>query len=163
MDLWMNCLNIKVQLFWEDHKSFIVLTFTKGQLISKAWDHFNWAHFCGLLRTSLLNSDSTTKKGKNILQCNNSHNKNGRVFSLFNVVRFPNDACSGKSNDYQGVCLTSSECSNKVNTYSSGVPDRLNILHLLIKVLWINLDFPQTKWIPNPHPFDWYGWTYHQT
>ncbi len=40
--------------------------------------------------------------------------KTGRVFSLFNVVRFPNDACSGTSDNFKGVCLTSTECTAKV-------------------------------------------------
>ena len=35
-----------------------------------------------------------------------------KVFSLFNIVKFPNDACSGSS--YTGICLSSAECSNKV-------------------------------------------------
>ena len=35
-----------------------------------------------------------------------------KVFSLFNIVRFPNSACSGDS--YTGTCLTSTECSSKV-------------------------------------------------
>ena len=49
-----------------------------------------------------------------VAKCQKELIKNGRFLSLFNVVRFPNDACSGTSNDYQGVCLTSTECSTKV-------------------------------------------------
>ncbi len=40
-----------------------------------------------------------------------------KVFSLFNVVRFPNDPCSGTSNLYEGICLTASECSSKVSLF----------------------------------------------
>ena len=35
-----------------------------------------------------------------------------KVFSLFNIVRFPNSACSGDS--YTGTCLTATECTSKV-------------------------------------------------
>lgn len=40
--------------------------------------------------------------------------KGAKVFSLFNVVRFPNIACSGTSDTFTGVCLTSTECTTKV-------------------------------------------------
>ena len=36
-----------------------------------------------------------------------------KVFSLFNIVRFPNSACPG-DNSYTGTCLTDKECSSKV-------------------------------------------------
>ena len=42
-----------------------------------------------------------------------------KVFSLFNIVRFPNSACSGDS--YTGTCLTSTECSSKVNLIILGM------------------------------------------
>ena len=41
-----------------------------------------------------------------------------KVFSLFNIVRFPNSACSGDS--YTGTCLTSTECSSKVKLIMLG-------------------------------------------
>ena len=49
-----------------------------------------------------------------------------KVFSLFNIVRFPNSACSGDS--YTGTCLTSTECSSKV---------KLIILGMI--VFWVSL------------------------
>ena len=40
--------------------------------------------------------------------------RKSKVFSLFNVVRFPNSACAGTSDSQTGTCLTSSECTTKV-------------------------------------------------
>merc|ERR1719225_730195 len=43
-----------------------------------------------------------------------------KQFSLFSVVTFPNDQCTGKSssssNEIKGTCFTSSECSGKSGT-----------------------------------------------
>ena len=40
------------------------------------------------------------------------YSREDRVFSIFNIVKFPNDACYGST--YTGLCLSSVECSNKV-------------------------------------------------
>ena len=37
-------------------------------------------------------------------------NREGKTLSVFNVVKFPNDAC-GASNGFNGTCYTTSECS----------------------------------------------------
>jgi len=43
--------------------------------------------------------------------------KQGKVFSLFNVVQFPNDVCTTTSQTFtKGTCLASSECSSKSGT-----------------------------------------------
>jgi len=40
--------------------------------------------------------------------------RKGRVFSLFSIVQFPNDACRSTSGTYSnGTCYTSGECSSK--------------------------------------------------
>merc|ERR1719228_1129546 len=40
--------------------------------------------------------------------------KEGKVFSLFSIVQFPNDACSSTSGTYKnGTCLTAGECSSR--------------------------------------------------
>jgi len=40
--------------------------------------------------------------------------KKGKVFSLFSIVQFPNEACSSTSGTYSnGTCFTTSECSSK--------------------------------------------------
>jgi len=40
--------------------------------------------------------------------------KEGRVFSLFNIVQFPNDVCTSTSSAFtKGTCLASSECSSR--------------------------------------------------
>merc|ERR1719186_214640 len=45
--------------------------------------------------------------------------KQGRVFSLFSVVQFPNDVCdTSSSTQTDGVCLALSECSAKSGTAS---------------------------------------------
>ena len=49
---------------------------------------------------------------------NNGDRRKDKVFSLFNIVRFPNSACSGDS--YTGTCLTSTECSSKVKLIMLG-------------------------------------------
>ena len=36
--------------------------------------------------------------------------RDGKVMSVFNVVRFPNSAC-GSANNFNGTCYTASECS----------------------------------------------------
>merc|ERR1719273_2433268 len=47
------------------------------------------------------------------------HNKTegtrgGKVFSLFSIVQFPNEACTSTSGTYSnGTCFTASECSSK--------------------------------------------------
>merc|ERR1719510_798904 len=58
--------------------------------------------------TSLLVLTSSTAFGQ--LATNNT--RNGRVFSLFSIVQFPNLRCtSSTSSTTYGTCLTSSECS----------------------------------------------------
>jgi len=43
--------------------------------------------------------------------------KQGKVFSLFNVVQFPNDVCTTTSSTFtKGTCFSSSECSSKSGT-----------------------------------------------
>jgi len=43
-----------------------------------------------------------------------SMDRNGRVFSLFSIVQFPNTACRSTSGTYSnGTCYTSGECSSK--------------------------------------------------
>eukprot|EP00090_Calanus_glacialis_P002293 TRINITY_DN1170_c0_g1_i1.p1 TRINITY_DN1170_c0_g1~~TRINITY_DN1170_c0_g1_i1.p1 ORF type:complete len:249 (-),score=15.37 TRINITY_DN1170_c0_g1_i1:666-1370(-) len=40
--------------------------------------------------------------------------REGRIFSLFSIVQFPNAACSSTSGTYSnGTCFTASECSSK--------------------------------------------------
>merc|ERR1719228_143054 len=44
----------------------------------------------------------------------NSTQRKERVFSLFSIVQFPNEACASTSGTYSnGTCFTSSECSSK--------------------------------------------------
>ena len=43
--------------------------------------------------------------------------RGGKTLSVFNVVKFPNDAC-GASNGFNGTCYTSSECSSLGGTAS---------------------------------------------
>merc|ERR1719495_2878854 len=44
---------------------------------------------------------------------NSKENRKERVFSLFSVVQFPNDACASTSGTYSnGTCFTASECSS---------------------------------------------------
>ena len=43
--------------------------------------------------------------------------RGGKVLSVFNVVKFPNDACAA-SNGFNGTCYTSSECSTLGGTAS---------------------------------------------
>merc|ERR1712083_642167 len=67
-------------------------------------------------RRKIMPIKTTTENSNPIVaaeqQSPNNHNRNGRFFSLFTIVRFNNDACptsSGKN----GTCYTSSECSNR--------------------------------------------------
>lgn len=47
----------------------------------------------------------------------NKTERNGKVFSLFSVVQFPNQVCSTTSGTYSnGTCITSSECSSRGGT-----------------------------------------------
>merc|ERR1719342_428370 len=44
---------------------------------------------------------------------NSKENRKERVFSLFSVVQFPNDACASTSGTYSnGTCFTANECSS---------------------------------------------------
>jgi len=48
------------------------------------------------------------------LNLNSTVDRQGKVFSLFSIVQFPNDACSSTSGVYRnGTCLTAGECSSK--------------------------------------------------
>jgi len=48
------------------------------------------------------------------LNLNTTNNKEGRVFSLFSIVQFPNEACTSTSGTYgNGTCYTAGECSSK--------------------------------------------------
>ena len=46
-----------------------------------------------------------------------SHSRDGKALSVFNVVTFPNSAC-GASSGYNGTCYTASECSSQGGTAS---------------------------------------------
>jgi len=47
----------------------------------------------------------------------NKTERNGKVFSLFSVVQFPNQVCSTTSGTYSnGTCITASECSSRGGT-----------------------------------------------
>jgi len=48
---------------------------------------------------------------------NQTEKRNGKQFSLFSVVQFPNNVCSTTSGTYSnGTCITSSECSSRGGT-----------------------------------------------
>jgi len=48
---------------------------------------------------------------------NQTQTRNGKVFSLFSVVQFPNQVCATTSGTYSnGTCITSSECSSRGGT-----------------------------------------------
>jgi hypothetical protein len=44
------------------------------------------------------------------VSCEDQEARGGKALSVFNVVKFPNDAC-GASNGFNGTCYTTSECS----------------------------------------------------
>merc|ERR1712193_15128 len=44
--------------------------------------------------------------------------RNNRAIGIFNVVKFPNDACDSSSTSMNGTCYTSEECSSKGGTAS---------------------------------------------
>lgn len=52
--------------------------------------------------------------------------RNERLISTFQVVRFPNDACTG-SNSKNGTCYTSQECSSKSGTSSGSCADGFGV------------------------------------
>jgi len=57
----------------------------------------------GLLSSGALQLNRTSAEGKK-----------GKVFSLFSIVQFPNEACASTSGTYSnGTCFTSSECQSK--------------------------------------------------
>jgi len=48
------------------------------------------------------------------LNLNTTNHKEGRIFSLFSIVQFPNSACVSTSGTYRnGTCYTAGECSSK--------------------------------------------------
>jgi len=48
---------------------------------------------------------------------NQTEQRNGKVYSLFSVVQFPNQVCSTTSGTYSnGTCITSSECTSRGGT-----------------------------------------------
>jgi len=50
---------------------------------------------------------------------NSTDQRQGKIFSLFSIVQFPNDACRSTSNTYaNGTCLTAGECSSKSGSAS---------------------------------------------
>jgi len=42
--------------------------------------------------------------------------KEGKAFSLFSVVTFPNKECTTQTNEMKGICVTAEECQNTGNT-----------------------------------------------
>merc|ERR1711950_29364 len=66
----------------------------------------------GLLILGLSYVQSETK-----LSDESSDKKQGKVFSLFTIVNFPNDECTAKSDTtMKGTCYTSSQCGAKSGT-----------------------------------------------
>jgi len=52
--------------------------------------------------------------GQAFANSNEEKRREGKLFSLFNIVTFPNDQCtSGSSNAIQGTCFTEDECRSK--------------------------------------------------
>jgi len=51
------------------------------------------------------------------VSCQDQEVRGGKALSVFNVVKFPNDACGG-SNGFNGTCYTASECSSLGGTAS---------------------------------------------
>merc|ERR1719341_1141791 len=54
----------------------------------------------------------TTSAARHRSAGGNKEDRRGKFFGIFNIVSFPNDVCNG-TNDMQGVCLSSRECSDK--------------------------------------------------
>jgi len=57
---------------------------------------------------------------------NAEESKDPKLISTFQVVRFPNDACTG-SNSRNGTCYTSQECSSKSGTSSGTCADGFGV------------------------------------
>merc|ERR1719419_880154 len=56
---------------------------------------------------------STFSKSSSAINNSTKEIRKGKVFSLFSVVQFPNDACASTSGTYSnGTCYTASECSS---------------------------------------------------
>merc|ERR1712168_351547 len=65
------------------------------------------------LVTLLLVSKAITSS-KMKLNSTTANQREGKVFSLFSIVQFPNAACTSTSGTYSnGTCFTTSECSSK--------------------------------------------------
>lgn len=57
---------------------------------------------------------------------NGNNERNEKLLSSFQIVRFPNDVCIG-SNNRNGTCYTSQECSNKGGTSSGSCADGFGV------------------------------------
>ena len=58
-----------------------------------------------------------------LLRKKQTNQRQGRIFSIFSLVRFKNTACtpSGTKNTYTGTCYLSTECAEKVKIqYNTG-------------------------------------------
>jgi len=60
------------------------------------------------------------------LGLDNEEDRNEKLISTFQIVRFPNDVCIG-SNSRNGTCYTSAECSDKGGTSSGSCADGFGV------------------------------------
>merc|ERR1719415_408248 len=57
---------------------------------------------------------------------NEAEDRNEKLISTFQIVRFPNDVCVG-TNSRNGTCYTSAECSDKGGTSSGSCADGFGV------------------------------------
>merc|ERR550532_1120059 len=60
------------------------------------------------------------------LALDENDNRDEKLISTFQIVRFPNDVCVG-SNSRNGTCYTSAECSDKSGTSSGSCADGFGV------------------------------------
>jgi len=72
------------------------------------------AGLLGLFALFVLVSVSTTKGEDVVTETEELDGRDGKVLPIFQIVRFPNDICSGTTRN--GTCYTAEECSSKGGT-----------------------------------------------
>jgi len=72
----------------------------------------------GLQGTVLLLFISTLSATATNITSENGQDQIGKALNVFNVVKFPNDACTSTSSNYNGTCYTATECKTLGGTAS---------------------------------------------
>merc|ERR1711874_155677 len=84
-------------------------------------------------------------------ESNQGNNRDGKAFSLFSIVQFPNQQCTGSSSSTTfGTCYTSSECSSKGGTADGNCASGFGVCCVITSTTCGTSISTNTTYIRNP-------------